>query len=124
MQQLYLHPTWEKAISPQDRTRIEQLFEETYDQVDDVIMSPVIRVAFNYKKELLVMVLVHNFTHHAARFQNRSVFLRCGDYMEEQPFTIPALVVPPFSSMPWTFIFKPDPVHETLPLNELLVDIE
>lgn len=124
MQQLYLHPTWEKAISEKDFTLIEDVFEQTYKNADDVIMSPVIRTAFNHKGELLVMTLVHNFTHHSARFIDRSIFIRCGDYMEEQVFTIPALSIPPFTSMPWTFIFKPDPVHATLDIQHLILEIE
>ena len=124
MQQLYLHPTWEKAISDKDRDLIETVFEQTYDQVDDIIMSPIIRVAFNHKNELLVTALVHNFTHHGTRFQNRSVFLRCGDYMEEQSFTIQELSIPPFTSMPWTFIFNPDPIHSSLDLQQLILEIE
>lgn len=124
MQQLYLHPTWEKAVSQKDLALIEDVFEQTYTKADDVIMSPVVRTAFNHKGELLITALVHNFTHHSARFMNRSVFIRCGDYMEEQVFTIPSLSIPPFTSMPWTFIFKPDPLHATLDLPHLILEIE
>ena len=124
MQQLYLHPTWEKAISDKDRDLIETVFEQTYDQVDDIIMSPIIRVAFNHKDELLITALVHNFTHHGTRFRNRSVYIRCGDYMEEQLFTIPELNIPPFTSMPWTFIFQPVPVHSSLDIQKLILEIE
>ena len=123
MQQLYLHPTWEKAISDKDRTLIESVFEQTYNQVDDVIMSPVIRVAFNHKNELLITALVHNFTHHGTRFKNRSIYVRCGEYIVEQSFTIPELSIPPFTSMPWTFIFKPDPLHSSLDLQQLILEI-
>lgn len=124
MQQLYFHPTWDRQISAQDRAFIEQLFTETYKDVDDFIMSPTIRVALNHKKELLVTVLVHNFTHHSAKFYNRSVFIQCDGYEEEQTFTIPDLVIAPFTSMPWTFIFRPDPAHESLPLEMLTVEID
>ncbi len=124
MQQLYLHPTWEKAVSQKDLALIEDVFEQTYTKADDVIMSPIVRTAFNHKGELLITTLVHNFTHHSARFANRSVFIRCGDYMEEQVFTIPSLSIPPFTSMPWTFIFKPDSVHATLDLQDLILEIE
>lgn len=124
MQQLYLHPTWEKALSDKDRALIESVFEQTYNQVDDVIMSPVIRVAFNHKKELLITALVHNFTHHGTRFKNRSVYVRCGEYLEEQSFTIPELSIAPFTSMPWTFIFQPDPVHSSLDLKQINLEIE
>lgn len=124
MQQLYFHPAWDKTISEQDRAIIEKLFDETYSQADDFIMSPILRAAISYKQELLVTVLVHNFTHHSARFNNRSVFIRCGDFHAEQAFTIPDLVIAPFTSMPWTFIFKADSIYETLPLDEIILEIE
>lgn len=124
MQQLYFYPAWDKTISEQDRLLIENLFEQTYTQVDDVITSPLLRVAINHKQQLLVTVLIHNFTHHSAHFNNRSVFIHCGDFHAEQVFTIPDLVVAPFTSMPWTFIFEADPVYETLTLDEITLEIE
>ena len=123
MQQLYLHPTWEKAISAQDRALIEQIFDETNGQVEDLIMSPIIRVALNHKRELLVTALVHNFSHHSTRFKNRTVTLQCGDFFEEQQFTIPELTIAPFTSMPWTFIFEPNQAYEQLHFDELILEI-
>lgn len=122
MQQLYFHPTWERAISDKDRAIIEQLFDETYEQVDDLIMSPTVRAAINHKGELLVTALVHNFTHHSARFHERSIFVQAGDYAEEHVMTIPELVVAPFTSMPWTFIFPPP--AQPLDLQHMFIEIE
>lgn len=124
MQQLSFHPAWDKTISKKDRLLVEDLFEQTYNQADDLIMSPVIRAAVNYKKELLVTVLVHNFTHHSARFHNRSIFIHCEHFDAEQVFTIPELVIAPFTSMPWTFIFKANPLYEQLALTQLVLEIE
>lgn len=124
MQQLYFHPTWERAISEADREVIEQLFEQTYDEVDDTIMSPTVRAAFNHKGELLVTALVHNFTHHSARFRERTVFVHADDDFYEQRFTIDALVVPPFTSMPWTFIFPPNALALTITLSNVYIEIE
>ena len=124
MQQLSFHPTWEKTISEKDRLLVEKLFEQTYDKVDDLIMSPVLRAAINYKKELLVTVLVHNYTHHSVTFHNRSIFIHCNNFDEEQVFTIPDFVLAPFTSMPWTFIFKANPFYEQLDLNQILLEIE
>ena len=124
MQQLAFHPAWDKTISDNDRLLIEELYEQTYDQVDDFIMSPVIRAAINYKKELLVTVLVHNFTHHAARFKERSIFIQCDKFEAEQVFTIPDLIIAPFTSMPWTFIFQANPVYEQLELTNLVLEID
>ena len=124
MQQLYFHPAWDKTISQQDRLLIENLFEQTYTQVDDIIASPVIRSAINHKNELLVTVLIHNFTHHSAHFTNRSIFVHCQDFDAEQAFTIPDLIIAPFTSMPWTFIFEANQLYKSLPLEEIVLEIE
>lgn len=124
MQQLYFHPAWDKTISPQDRASIENLFEQTYRRIDDLIMSPAIRTAINYKNELLVTVLVHNFTHHSATFNNRTVYVHYGSFHAEQAFTIPELVIAPFTSMPWTFIFKERTEYEKLTLEKVVLEIE
>ena len=124
MQQLSFHPAWDKTISEKDRLLVEELFEQTYNQADDLIMSPVLRAAINHKKELLVTVLVHNFTHHSALFRNRSIFIQCDNFESEQVFSIPDFVIPPVTSMPWTFIFPANPIYETLELTELVLEIE
>lgn len=123
MQQLYLHPTWQQAVSAQDRALIEQTFDDTNGEVEDLLLSPVMRAAFNHKGQLLVTALVHNFSHHSVRFQDRAVTLQCEDFFEEQLFTIPALSIAPFTSMPWTFIFEPNEAYAGLPLDALVLEI-
>ena len=123
MQQLYLHPTWEKAVSDKDRSLIECVFDQTYEQTDDVMMSPIVRTSLNYKGDLLVMAVVHNFTHHSTRFRNRTVSILCDDYYEEQLFTIPELTIAPFTSMPWTFIFEAKSEYMTLQLDHVVIEI-
>lgn len=124
MQQLYFHPAWEKTISEQDRQLIETLFDTTYTQVDDVMMSPVLRVAFNHQQQLLVTALVHNFTHHSTTFSERLVAIRCDLYVEEQVMTIPQLTIAPFTSMPWTFMFPANELHNQLDIGKLILDID
>ena len=105
MQQLHFHAAWDKTISPKDRVLIEELFDNTYDEAEDPLMSPILRTAINHKHELLVTVLIHNFTHRAVQFKNRDAQFSAGDDFYEQSFTIPDLIIPAFTSMPWTFIF-------------------
>ena len=124
MQQLSFHPAWDKTISEKDRLLIEELFEQTYNQADDLVTSPVLRAAINHKKELLVTVLVHNFSHHSAVFRKRSIYIHCDDFEEEQTFNIPDLIIPPVTSMPWTFIFAANPIYEQLDLTELVLEID
>ncbi|MEN0589226.1 SLAP domain-containing protein [Kurthia gibsonii] len=95
---LLFEQTWDRTISHQDRTLIEQIFE--YCNKD--VCYTHIRTAMNYKNEQLVTLLVHNTTDYTITFQER--FVRFGDF--EGIFTIPKLTIPPYTSMPWTFIFK------------------
>ena len=123
MQQLYFHPAWEKTISDKDRELIETLFENTYTNTYDMLTSPLLRAAINHKGELLVTVLVHNFTHHATTFKKRSVSISSGDVFIEQTFTIPDFIVAPFTSIPWTFIFEPNEQFQSIHLNEIELEI-
>lgn len=95
--QLKFEAAWDRAIAPSDRQHIEQLFLTTKDELDFAI----IRTALNYKKQLLISVLINNrsneellFTNQLVRFQN-----------VKQYFSTDALRIPPKTSMPWTFIF-------------------
>ena len=110
MQQLEFESSWNKAIAQPDRMYIEKIFEETKSTVSSIILFSPIKEAINHKGELLVTVLVHNFSTDSLSFNNTHIVY----LIEEKPvaeyvFTIPALVVPPKTSMPWTFIF---PIHK------------
>lgn len=106
MQQLRFETSWDKALSAQDRNQIEKLFIETKHQSYSTIVFSPIREAINHQNELLITVLVHNFTQNPLTFENTQLV-----YSNEQAiiaaneFTLPALKIPPQTSMPWTFIF-------------------
>ncbi len=112
MQQLQFEQAWAKAISSKDKYTIEQLFQETKEEKGTSIQCVPIREAFNHRRELLVTVLIHNFTPNALPFQKTNVQYKNNDITLEYAFTIEALVVPPFTSMPWTFIFPADRLPE------------
>lgn len=106
MQQLQYEASWEKALAAQDRHNIEKIFNETkHLNSSDIICSP-IRQAVNHKQQLLVTVLVHNLTDNPLTFNNtRLVYRTQQQIIADDKFTLPTLTIPPFVSMPWTFIF-------------------
>ncbi|MGN7296782.1 SLAP domain-containing protein [Ferdinandcohnia sp. SAFN-114] len=107
MQKLVFEDAWNRTISQKDRDIIQQLFrEETPEK--GVSFTP-FRIAVNHKNERLVTAIVHNRTPQNLVFENTSLQLFDEKkLLAEHEFTLPALQVPPETSMPWTFIFPPD----------------
>lgn len=95
--QLQFEAAWDRAIAPADRQAIEALFEKTKDNLD----AAIIRTALNYKKQVLISVLINNRSNEQLIFQNQTVRFQ----QIEQVFSTNALTIPPKTSMPWTFIF-------------------
>ena len=110
MQQLRFESSWEKALSAQDRNHIEKLFNDTKQQHHSTLVFSPIREAINHRNELLITVLVHNFSHNPLTFENtRLVYSNEQEILAEKAFTLPSLTIPAQTSMPWTFIF---PIHQ------------
>ena len=110
MQQLQFESSWAKALSQQDRDAIEKLFNDTKGQHYTTIIFSPIRQAINHRNELLITVLVHNFSQQPFTFANTHLVYSNGqEVLAENIFTLPTLTIPPQVSMPWTFIF---PVHQ------------
>ena len=106
MQQLQFEASWDKALAVQDRQNIERIFHETkHLNSSGIVFSP-IREAINHREELLVSVVVHNFTDDSLTFHNTRLLYKIpGEVMANQAFTLPALSIPSHVSIPWTFIF-------------------
>ena len=110
MQQLQFESSWDKALSAQDRDYIEKLFNDTKGQNHSTIVFSPILQAINHRNELLITVLVHNFSQQPFTFDNtRLVHSNGQEVLAENVFTLPILMIPPQVSMPWTFIF---PVYQ------------
>jgi len=106
MQQLKFEPSWDKALSSKDRIMFQQLFKET--SVSDANLTQLVPVwhASNYKGELLITVLIHNFTNQTLSFHNTKLsYIENGKSVAEHTFTHSSLIIEPGVSMPWTFIF-------------------
>lgn len=106
MQTLQFEASWNKALSLSDREMIEELFQNTKNQETDIIRFTPIWEAVNYKDELLITVLVHNFTESNLEFHHTKLqYIQEEKLYAEHVFTVPQLTVPPNTSIPWTFIF-------------------
>ncbi|RKJ06717.1 SLAP domain-containing protein, partial [Butyricicoccus sp. 1XD8-22] len=84
-------------------------FNETKQTKDAEFICSPIREAINHKEELLVTVLVHNFTEKNLIFNNKRLrYSIDGEIIAEKLFALPAFGISPRVSMPWTFIFPKD----------------
>ncbi|MEH7237609.1 SLAP domain-containing protein [Bacillus sp. JJ1562] len=109
MQKLVFEEAWERTISQKDREEIEHIFHEGIANQDTGITFTIVRIAVNHKNERLVTAIVHNKTEQNLVFANSLVQFWIEDKLiAEHKFTLPALLVPPETSMPWTFIFPVD----------------
>lgn len=109
MQQLKLESSWDKALSSKDRKDIEAIFLETStNNLENIRLTPIWN-AVNHRGELLITVLIHNFTQKTLTFsEKRLVYIENDEIVAESSFTLPTLVIPSKVSMPWTFIFPVD----------------
>ncbi|WP_277585272.1 SLAP domain-containing protein [Psychrobacillus antarcticus] len=106
MQNLQFEPSWEKALASKDRELITDIFQKSNRTNGQSIQLEPIWEAMNYRAEVLITVLVQNFTNTELTIQNRKiVYLEKDIIIAEHTFTIPQLIVKPKTSMPWTFIF-------------------
>ncbi|WP_342599881.1 SLAP domain-containing protein [Psychrobacillus sp. FSL H8-0483] len=124
MQKLEFESSWAKALSSKDREEIEKTFLETSNTENhDLLLSPIWQ-AINHKGELLITVLVHNFTQQAIAFnQTKLAYIENNKIIAEYTFTLPTLSIQPKVSMPWTFIFSVDSLKSTAKLNSGSLEI-
>ncbi|WP_117170943.1 SLAP domain-containing protein [Paraliobacillus sediminis] len=124
MQQLQFESAWDKTIADQDRKRIERIFSETnHHQVQDITLAPV-TVAKNHKGELLVTVLIHNFTEESFRFHGKTLQYKEKNLIKAtHTFGSPTLTITKQTSMPWTFIFPTDSLQADCSFKDGVVEI-
>ena len=105
MQKLQFERAWDKTISQKDRQAIEHLFQQSVEQIEYPISCAILRQAINHKDNMLLTVLIHNFSDQEIAFEDRKVHCQLDEGHITQNFTIHALRIPAKTSMPWTFIF-------------------
>ncbi|WP_152656746.1 SLAP domain-containing protein [Oceanobacillus sp. CFH 90083] len=105
---LVFEPKWDKALPDIDRQRIQQKFKSILksDLADKSVTFTPLWQARNHRSDLLVTVLINNCSGQTCSFDNTILEYVEGDTVKAmKKFTLKRLVVPPDSSMPWTFIF-------------------
>lgn len=113
MQILNFETSWEKAIATKDRKLITEIFQRSNTPDGQNIRLEPIWEAMNYKGEVLITVLIHNFTDTALIFHNQKFsYHENKAVIAEHIFTIPQLVITPKTSTPWTFIFPIEILHQ------------
>ncbi|MGP4042135.1 SLAP domain-containing protein [Gracilibacillus sp. D59] len=106
MQKLYFEEAWNKTISPQDRKKIEEVFEQTKKDADDGASFVPIRSAVNHRNDLLITTLIHNFQSEKADLTNINIQLfQENNLIASQQVQERRLHLPAKTTMPWTFIF-------------------
>lgn len=109
MQKLMFESSWDKTLSSKDRKAIEDTFLLTATLNSNNIQFTPLWQAFNYKDELLVTMLIHNFTSELVSFNDIQLrYLDNNEMIAEHLFHLPNLVIQASHSMPWTFIFPAD----------------
>ena len=118
LQKLIFEPSWEKALSKKDRLEIEDIFVRTkFNQSDGILLSP-IREAMNHKGELLVMVLIHNFSNNEFTLNEKVLtYTQYGKVTAQHTFTHSSVKIEPHTSMPWTFIFPVESMSDNLTID-------
>ena len=92
MQQLQFESSWDKTLSAQDRNYIEKLFNDTKGQHHSTIVFSPIQKTINHRNELLITVLVHNFSQNPFTFEDtRIVYSNDQEVLAENVFTLPPL---------------------------------
>lgn len=118
MQTLQFESSWEKTIAIKDRELITEIFQDSNSNMIDgqIIRLVPIWEALNYKGEILITVLIHNFADIEQIFQKQKIaYIEKETIIAEHTFTVHKLIIKPKTSMPWTFIF---PV-ESLRMKEI-----
>jgi SLAP domain-containing protein len=108
MQTLQFESSWEKTIAIKDRELITEIFQDSNsNMIDEQIIRLVpIWEALNYKGEILITALIHNFADIEQIFQKQKIaYIEKETIIAEHTFTVPKLIIKPKTSMPWTFIF-------------------
>ncbi|MCT2536281.1 SLAP domain-containing protein [Aquibacillus koreensis] len=114
MQKLLFEKSWQKQIAEKDRIHIENIFSELLSTSEFPYFTP-LREAKNHKGDLLVTVIIHNTSKQVLSFTKTKLsYISNEATIANHIFSIPALEIPPHTSMPWTFIFPIDQIDNSM----------
>jgi SLAP domain-containing protein len=108
---LQFHDAWKKQLSPQDAEMITQLFHKAVPE-QNMLSFDQIKIATNYKGDLIATVLIHNTTSEEQSLTNLYIkYLENGRTIASHMFTVP-FSLKRNESMPWAFIFPHSLIKE------------
>lgn len=114
MQKLQFESSWAQTISSRDQTDIQHFFHQIdeYDSNAALLLSETnIKLlpfwqAKNHQDELLISAFIVNDSQDRLTIVNEMIkYYRFNQEIAKQVFTISKLVIPPKTTLPWTFIF-------------------
>jgi SLAP domain-containing protein len=105
LQKLVFESAWDKTLAPKDRSEIERVFSEIKDKEKDVHQAVILKTAFNHKQELLVTVLLNNYSKIPMSLLGKKIVYKENGQALGKFESAYKLEVPAQTSMPWTFIF-------------------
>ncbi|MED4128070.1 SLAP domain-containing protein [Shouchella miscanthi] len=107
MQTFQLQSAWRKTIAEGDLNQLKALLA-----VGKTERFIPYRQAFNYRGDLLVTVIIQNQSSEEDVWESKLIAcVEEGETIAERSFSIQT--VPPYTSMPWTFIFPKDSLAQT-----------
>ncbi|GAA0497898.1 hypothetical protein GCM10008986_26160 [Salinibacillus aidingensis] len=102
-QRLEFERSWNKNLSERDRLIIQQIFQKTCASQQ---FFTLLWTAVNYRSDFLVTVLIHNRSEQPLTFNNRTLrYVNKNQVIAEHTFQLRDLIIEPYTSVPWTFIF-------------------
>ena len=125
MQRLEFEQAWDRTIAQQDRKRIEKIFSETEHKKKQNTVFTLLTVTRNHKKELLVMVLIHNFSLELYQVKDETLQYKENNLLvARHRFALPTPIIPAQTSMPWTFIFPENSLESNANLVNGSIEID
>jgi SLAP domain-containing protein len=117
--ELSYEPTWKKALSEQDYQLIERIFEETSRPKEGKLQFTSVRAAYNHRGDLIATALIQNSQNDSFSIHELPLLYReHGQEIAEHTFTLSRLVIPPHTTMPWSFLFPKESQNKKALLRE------
>lgn len=124
MQKLEFEAAWDRTIAEKDRNWITHIFNSYPINEESGVHFTFLREAYNYKGELLVMVLIHNCQDIPLNLNHTLItYDRNEGTKVAGIFDVP-WVIPSKTSIPWTFIFTDSTPSEFIPHYHLPGDLD
>ncbi|MFS0752543.1 SLAP domain-containing protein [Oceanobacillus sp. 1P07AA] len=118
-QTLKFESSWDKALPEQDRLMIKQVFGQiNHETAEQTTTFTPLWQAQNYKGELLVTVVINNYSEDELTFDQAPInYIEDGQVLATHFFTLKTVIIPPKTSMPWAFIYPVENISPQATLN-------